>query len=184
MVITFLAPAAAQQVQVTFDPAKTHIDWTLEASMHAVHGTFQLKSGRVSFNAGTGEASGQITVDAASGDSGNGTRDAKMKKEVLETSRYPEIIFSPKHVSGFVSGQESSTIQVTGNFTVHGTTHDLTLTLPVSVKNNTVEGNAKFDVPYVDWGMKNPSNLFLKVEKSVQISISVVAEVQPVQPTK
>jgi len=177
--LALLAPAAAQHIQVRLDPAKTRIDWTLGASLHTVHGTFQLKSGTIAFDPRTGDASGQIIVDAASGNSDNDTRDGKMKKEVLETSRYPEIVFSAKHVSGFVSGQDSSTVQVAGSFTIHGATHDLTLTLPIVVKNTAIEASTKFDVPYVDWGMKNPSALFLKVEKSVQISISAAGELQP-----
>ena len=177
--LALLAPATAQQMQVTLHPSKTQVDWTLEASLHTVHGTFQLKSGTILFDPKTGDASGQIVVDAASGNSGNGTRDGKMKKEVLETTRYPDIVFAAKHVSGFVPGQESLTIQVAGDFTVHGGTHDLTLTLPVVVKNTGIEAHTKFDVPYVEWGMKNPSTLFLKVEKTVQISISAVGELQP-----
>ena len=74
------------------DPAKTHIDWTLGDILHTVQGTFQLESGSIVFDPHTGEAGGQIIVDAASGNSGNGTRDSKMKKEVLETTRYPDIV--------------------------------------------------------------------------------------------
>jgi polyisoprenoid-binding protein YceI len=176
--LALLAPAAAQQMQVKLDPAKTRIDWTLGDVLHTVQGTFQLKSGTILFDPHTGEASGQIVVDATSGNSGNSTRDSKMKKEVLESARYPDIVFSPKHVSGFVAGQESSTLQVAGTFAIHGGTHELTLTLPIVVKNTTVDAHTKFDVPYVDWGMKNPSTLFLKVDKSVQISISTVGELQ------
>lgn len=177
--LALIAPAAAQPVQVTFDRAKTHIDWTLGDVLHTVQGTFQLKSGAILFDPKTGEASGQIVVDAASGNSGNGTRDGKMKKEVLETARYPDIVFAAKHVSGFVSGQETLTIQVAGNFTIHGSTHDLTMTLPIVVKNTAFEAHAKFDVPYVNWGMKDPSTLFLKVDKSVQISIAAAGVLQP-----
>jgi polyisoprenoid-binding protein YceI len=178
--LALLAPAATQQAQLTLDPAKTRIDWTLGDVLHTVQGTFQLKSGSFVFDPKTGEAIGQIIVDASSGNSGNGTRDSKMKKEILETARYPDIVFVPKHVSGFIFGQESATVQVAGIFTIHGGTHDLTLTLPVVVKGNAVEARTKFDVPYVDWGMKNPSTLFLKVDKIVQISISAVGELQPV----
>ena len=81
--LALVAPAAAQPVQVTLDRAKTHIDWTLGDVLHTVQGTFQLKSGAILFDPKTGEASGQIVVNAASGNSGNGTRDGKMKKEVL-----------------------------------------------------------------------------------------------------
>jgi polyisoprenoid-binding protein YceI len=170
--------AEAQQTQIKLDPAKTHIEWTLGDVLHTVQGTFQLKSGTIVFDPRTGEASGQVVVDAASGNSGNGTRDSKMKKEVLESARYPEIVFSPKHVSGYVAGQESSTVQVAGNFTIHGGTHELTLTLPIVVKSTGVEAHTKFVVPYEEWGMKNPSTLFLKVDKTVQISISTAAELQ------
>jgi len=177
--LALVAPAAAQAVEVTLDRAKTHIDWTLGDVLHTVQGTFQLKSGAILFDPKTGEASGQIVVDAASGNSGNGTRDGKMKKEVLETARYPDIVFAAKRVSGFVSGQESLTIQVAGSFTIHGGTHDLTLTLPIVVRNTAFEAHAKFDVPYVNWGMKDPSTLFLKVDKSVQISIAAAGVLQP-----
>ena len=112
ILLALLAPGAAQQVQVKLDPATTHIDWTLGDVLHTVQGTFQLKSGTIVFDQKTGEASGQIVVDATSGNSGNGTRDSKMKKEILETARYPDIVFVPRHVSGFVPGQEAFTLSL------------------------------------------------------------------------
>ena len=113
-----------------------------------------------------------------SGNSGNGTRDSKMKKEILETAKFPEIVFTPKHVSGYAAGQESFTVQVAGDFTIHGGTHALTMTMPVTIKSNVVEAHSKFVVPYEEWGMKNPSTLFLKVEKTVAITITAVGEAQ------
>src|SRR5271169_2438582 len=101
-----------------------------------------------------------------------------MNREILESSRYPEIIFSPSHVSGYVAGQESSTVQVAGTFMIHGGSHELTLTLPISVKSSSIEAHTSFPVPYVAWGMKDPSTLFLKVDKEVQIRISTVGDVQ------
>ncbi|HZD32159.1 MAG TPA: YceI family protein [Candidatus Angelobacter sp.] len=175
------AATQAQQTQIKLDPAKTHVAWTLGDVLHTVEGTFALKSGTIRFDAQTGEASGQIVVDATSGNSGNGMRDSKMKKDVLEVSRFPEIVFSPKHVSGFVAGKESETVQVTGDFTIHGETHPLTLTLPIAAHGAQVEAQAKFDVPYEQWGMKNPSTLFLKVSNTVQIAITTAGEMQTVK---
>src|SRR5271165_6205510 len=163
LVLALLSQVAAQQKQIRFDPAKTRIEWTLGDVLHTVQGTFQLKSGAILFDPRTGEASGQMVVDATSGNSGNKTRDSKMNKEILESSRYPEIIFSPSHVSGYVAGQDSSTVQVAGTFMIHGGSHELTLTLPISVKSNSIEAHTSFPVPYVAWGMKDPSTLFLKV---------------------
>ena len=172
------AAADAQSTQIKLDASKTHITWTLGDVLHTVEGTFALKSGTIAFDPQTGDASGQIVVDATSGNSGNGMRDSKMKKDVLESARYPEIVFTPKHVSGFVAGRESSTVQVAGDFSIHGGTHPLTLTLPVVLKGSTVDAQTKFDVPYEQWWMKNPSTLFLKVSNTVQIRFAAVGELQ------
>ena len=177
LALFFSVATVAQQVQVTLDPAHTTINWTLGDVLHTVQGTFQLKSGSFLFNPITGDASGQIVVDAKSGESGNHMRDGKMQKEVLESARFPEIVFSPKHVTGNLPAQGSSTLQVQGIFRVHGIVHDLTLSLPVQADGSRATATTKFDVPYEAWGMKNPSTLFLKVENKVEISISAVANV-------
>jgi len=142
-----------------------------------VHGTFKLKSGNIRIDPKTGAASGQIVVDATSAESGNRSRDSKMHKDVLESARYPEIIFSPRHVSGNVPAQGSANLQVTGAFRIHGSDHDMTLSLPVQVEGTRATATAKFEVPYEAWGMKNPSSLFLRVDKKVEIEVSSVATV-------
>ena len=179
LVFALISPLAAQQTELKLDPAKTRIDWTLGATLHDVEGTFRLKSGDIVFDPKTGEASGQLIVDATSGDSGNKKRDADMNKNVLESAKYPEIVFSPKRVTGFVPGQASSTVQLGGTFTIHGASHELTLTVPFTANNTSVEAHSKFSIPFVEWGMKNPSNMFLKVDKVVQLSITAAGELQP-----
>src|SRR5271157_4709148 len=116
--------SAAQRVQVNLDPAQTKIEWTLGATMHSVHGTFKLKSGTVRFDPKSGDASGEIVVDATSGESGNHDRDADMHKKVLESARYPEITFLPKRVTGSLAEQGKSNLQVQGVFKIHGAEHD------------------------------------------------------------
>jgi polyisoprenoid-binding protein YceI len=167
---------AAQQIKVNLDPAQTKIEWTLGDVLHTVHGTFKLRSGSVTFDLQSGDASGDIIVDATSGESGNNIRDKKMHKEVLESQRYPEIIFSPKHVTGKVADQGTSNLQVQGVFRIHGADHDLTLSLPVEKSGDEVKASTSFFVPYQDWGMKNPSTFILKVENKVSISISIVGQ--------
>jgi polyisoprenoid-binding protein YceI len=170
--------AAGQQVQITLDPAQTKVEWTLGDVLHTVRGTFKLKSGSIVFDFKTGNASGQIVVDAGSGESGNRTRDGKMQKEILESARYPEIVFLPKHVSGNLPAQGGSTLQVRGVFRIHGGDHDLTLWLPVQADGSRATASTTFDVPYEAWGMKNPSTFLLKVENKVGISISTAGTVE------
>jgi polyisoprenoid-binding protein YceI len=177
LILFFSVAAAAQQIQVSLDPAQTKIDWTLGDVLHMVHGSFKLKSGSILIDTRTCDASGQIVVDAKSGESGNRSRDGKMHKEVLQSARFPEIIFFPKHASGNMPAQGSATLQVTGVFRIHGSDHDLTLSLPVQVEGSRATAATKFDVPYEAWGMKNPSTLFLKVDNKVEIDVSTVATV-------
>jgi polyisoprenoid-binding protein YceI len=175
VVLSTSATAFAQQVQVTLDPAQTTIEWTLVATLHTVHGTFKLKSGTISYDLPTGNASGEIVVDATSGESGNHSRDSKMHQEVLESKRYPEITFIPKHVVGKV-GEGTSNIQVEGTFHIHGGDHDITLNLPVQKDGEVVKAQTSFAVPYEAWGLKNPSTGLLKVDNKVNITVSSVGK--------
>jgi polyisoprenoid-binding protein YceI len=172
-------PAHAEQKQVTLDPAKTTVEWTLVTSLHTVHGTFKMKSGTVSFDSKTGAASGSIIVDATSGDSENQARDKRMHKEILESQRYPEITFTPERVIGDISQEGNSTIHLQGLFHLHGSDHDLTLSIPVLINGNDVKATASFVVPYKEWGMKDPSNFFLHVENKVTVAVSAVGHITP-----
>jgi polyisoprenoid-binding protein YceI len=172
----------AQQIKVDLDPAQTKIEWTLGDVLHTVHGTFKMKSGSITFDPKSGEASGEIIVDAASGESGNHARDKKMHNEILESARFPEITFSPKHVAGNLAEQGTSNVQVQGVFRIHGADHDLTLSLPVEKSSDQVKASTTFIVPYQDWGMKNPSTFLLKVENKVSISVSSVGHIAMAAP--
>lgn len=164
--------AAAQQVQVTLDPAETHINISVHDVHGGVHGSFKLKTGSVTFDRASGVASGQIVVDAASGVTGNDTRDRKMRQEVLQSNLYPEIIFSPTRVVGEVATQGSSNVQVQGSFRIHGASHDIELTVPVQISGDKLTATTNFVVPYESWGMKNPSVLFLRVDGKAEVSIT------------
>ena len=169
-------PLAAQQLQVTLDPVQTRINWTLGATLHTVEGTFTLKSGTITFDPATGNAGGEIVVDATSAQSGNSSRDNKMHKDVLESKRYPEITFLPKRVSGRFDDKSMSTIQVQGVFHIHGANHDMTLSMSVRPNGAGVTATTDFPIPYQAWGMKNPSTLLLKVDNQVQLKIEAAGK--------
>lgn len=167
-----LVAQTAPEVRIDFDPATTKVEYTLSDVLHTVHGTFRLKSGSLQFDPATGLASGVLIVDAASGRSGNDTRDRKMNKEILETQKYPEATFTPKQVLGQLAMQGSSQLQVKGIFRLHGADHDITLNVPAQVNGNQVTMQTTFVIPFVRWGMKDPSTFILRVNKEVEMSIS------------
>jgi polyisoprenoid-binding protein YceI len=174
----------AQEMTVELDPANTRIEFTVAATLHSVHGTFALKRGTVHFNSSTGSASGLVIVDATSGDSGNKGRDHKMHQEVLESERYPEITFTPTRMSGKVDPQGASSVQIDGIFELHGADHPITLTLPVQAQGQNLSVRTHIVVPYVAWGLKNPSTFILHVGEKVDIDINAAGRVlsQAAQP--
>jgi polyisoprenoid-binding protein YceI len=169
----------AQEMAVELDPATTRIEFTLGASLHTVHGTFTLKSGTIRFNPSTGSASGLVVIDATSGVSGNKGRDHKMHKEILESERYPEITFTPTKLPGKVELQGDSSVQVDGIFRLHGADHPMTLTVPLQTKGNNLSARTHIVIPYIAWGLKNPSTLILRVSDKVDIDVTAAGRVLP-----
>ena len=162
-----------QGLKVELDPAQTEIHWTLSGGLHTTHGTFKLKSGELFFNPATGVAEGEILVDATTGESGNATRDKRMQDEVLESNRYPAIFFHPSQIKGaFEAGDATQDLVGVGTFNIHGADHPMELPLKVQVASGVVTATTHFTVPYVAWGMKNPSKFMLKVSKQVEIEVT------------
>jgi polyisoprenoid-binding protein YceI len=181
--LPLISPLAAQDLSLEMDPAQTKVELTLGATLHTVHGSFQFKRGAIRFDPASGKASGELLVDARSGVSGNDSRDQKMHKEILESQRFPDIVFRPGHVEGKLAPQGISQMQVHGVFAIHGTEHELTAPVEVRVSGDKFDITARFAVPYQKWGMKNPSTFFLRVDDHVDITLHAVAHAQSQPPS-
>jgi len=168
-----------QTQRVQFDLAATKVNWTLGDVLHTVHGTFKVKSADLWFDPATGKAGGKIVVDAASGDSGSKARDSRMNKNVLESDKYPELLLVPESVEGKVSLAGESQAKLHGAFTIHGATHEIVMQVKSHIEGGKFSATISFPVPYQEWGMKNPSTLFLKVNDTVAIDIQAAGEIKP-----
>lgn len=166
----------ASDTLLEIDPAHTTVEFSLGAVGHTVHGRFLLKRGSIRFDPVSGKASGELVVDAASGDSGSGSRDHRMHASILQSAMFPEIVFRPDRVEGKVAAGGTSEIQLHVTFSLHGADHEFTM--PVQVQqtaDNQVTANSHFSLPYVSWGLKNPSTFVLRVSEKVDITIHTVA---------
>jgi len=164
-------PACAQETTLNLDPEKTTVRFTLQATLHTVHGSFRLKKGAIKFDPATGAASGAVVVDATSGETGNQKRDRNMHRDVLMSERYPEITFTPTRVAGAVQPQGESSVQVEGVLRLQGSDHTITLPFTVQASGSELRATTQFTVPYVAWGLKNPSTFFLHVADKVELSV-------------
>ncbi|MGH9504783.1 MAG: YceI family protein [Terriglobales bacterium] len=169
-----LAWGEAQEATLIFMPAQTTVTFTLGDVLHTVHGSFNLKAGQVHFSPATNAVSGEIVVAAASGNSGSTGRDRRMHKEILESARYSDLTFRPDRVEGKVLELGTSRVQVHGMFGIHGAEHEITVPAQVELAPDHWSLSVHFAVPYVKWGMKDPSTFILRVEKTVDIDLHAV----------
>lgn len=167
------APTSNSEIVLTLDPAQSRVHYSVESTLHTVHGTFALKSGTVHFDPQTGKAGGEIIVYAPSGESGNNSRDKRMHKEILETAKYPEVIFRPTQIEGKVSQSGPSDIKLGGVFSIHGSDHDVSAQVHAELTGDHWSGTSKFEIPYVKWGIKDPSNFLLRVKPVVNVELEM-----------
>jgi polyisoprenoid-binding protein YceI len=176
-----LAQCQKRGLKVVLDPSQTVIRWSLSGDIHNTHGTFKLKTGQLIFNPQTGVTEGEILVDATTGESGDAARDKRMQDEVLESTRYPAIFFHPSQLKGaYKETAGTQDLEAQGTFNIHGADHPMTLPLKLQVAAGTVIATTQFTVPYVAWGMKNPSKFLLRVGKQVQIDVTAKGTIQQI----
>jgi polyisoprenoid-binding protein YceI len=161
------------------DPAATHVRFELDAGLHTVHGTARVTQGEVHFDPATGAASGRVLVDARSLETGNGSRDKTMHADVLESSKFPDIVLIPEKLEGKVLPEGEADVTLSGTLEIHGGRHPIRATGHVRTAGGKLTGTAGFTVPYVAWGMKDPSVFILRVKKEVPVTLEISGQVSP-----
>ncbi|HVC46794.1 MAG TPA: YceI family protein [Terracidiphilus sp.] len=167
-----LAPAALAQHQTfVVNPDASEVKITLKTTHELVNGTFHVQSGSIEFDRSTPKMLGSVVVLAGSGKTGNDSRDRKMNKDILKVKQYATVSFEPKTYTGVIALSGDSTIQVTGIFTLLGTPHEITVPILVHLEGTAATAKVHFAVPYVQWGLKNPSFLIWKADNNVAIDL-------------
>jgi polyisoprenoid-binding protein YceI len=171
-------PCRAQDSILHLEQGQAKIEFSLGSTLHTVHGSFSLKDSSIRFDPVSGKISGSAVVDATSGESGNSGRDSRMHREILESAMFPEIVFTPTQITGAVSANGSSKVDVSGRFRLHGKEHDVTLPVEVVTEGQKLQLAIHFVIPYVKWGLKNPSNFFLRASDKVDVDIHATAQME------
>jgi polyisoprenoid-binding protein YceI len=172
-----VVPAALAQHQTfVVNPAASEVKMTLQTTHEIVNGTFHAQSGSIEFDRSSPKMQGSVVVVAGSGNTGNGSRDKKMNKEILKVEQYATVSFEPKSYTGAIAPSGDSNLQVTGIFTLLGTPHEITIPMLVHLEGTTATAKAHFVVPYVQWGLKNPSFLVWKADNDVAIDLLLAGQ--------
>jgi polyisoprenoid-binding protein YceI len=171
--------ALAQHQAFNINPDSSTVTFTLASTHEITNGTFHIAKGLVNFDPASPNLSGLIDVSAASGNTGNASRDKKMLNDVLQTSQFADVTFVPQTYTGTLALTGDSTLQVTGIFTLHGTPHTLTVPMQLHIDGNKLTAKTTFKVPYVEWGLKDPSWFVFKVAKEVDVNLTLVGFLAP-----
>ncbi len=100
--------------------------------------------------------------------------DGIQASELSIEQRYPEIIFAPQSVILRQLDSGDSQVKVQGILTLHGANHPIELSLSVHENDREVALSGSFTIPYVAWGLKDPSLLLFRAGKNVAVAISCV----------
>ena len=172
------APAGLAQHQTfAVNPEASEVKMKLNKTHEVVNGTFHVQSGSINFDRTASHISGIVIVAAGSGKTGNDSRDKKMNKDLLKVDQFATVSFAPKTYSGTIAASGDSTIQVSGVFTLLGTAHDLTIPMQIHIDGSNATAKGQFVVPYVQWGLKNPSFLIWKAENDVGMDLNLIGQI-------
>jgi polyisoprenoid-binding protein YceI len=161
----------ASERTLEMEPESTDVAFSLEATGENVLGHLYLRSGEIHFDPETGAASGLIEIDALKAETGNKKRDKKMHKAVLESASHPLITFEPTRFEGELKSEGPSEVTLIGVVTLLGAGHPLSIAATVHPAGQRMSFEASFEVPYVAWGLHDPSWFVMKVAKEVYVTI-------------
>lgn len=142
-------------------------------------------SGEARFTFGTVEpASLQLTIKADSlavtdkvSDGDRKKIEDTMRSEVLEVDKYPEIVFRSTSFSASRIDEAKYQTKITGDLTLHGATHPLTIGATVTFFEASLRAQGQFAVRQSDFGIKPVSVAggTVKVKNELRFSFDIVA---------
>ena len=178
------APAAAPAAPVTKTEFKTKVTFTSEAPLERIEGTAEGKGSlAVDLNA-PGTVTGSISVGVATMKTGNDRRDAHLRGDKwLNAEKFPDITFAvsqakaePTETKGEV---KSAKMTVTGTFSLHGVSKELTAPAVMKWKGNKVKITTKFQVALADYAVQGAQGVVGdKVANSISVDVTLLGAVK------
>jgi len=182
LLLLFHSPAearAGQMLVLHVDPGESSLDFVLGATLHTVHGRLGSPSGRIAFDPATGLATGEVDIDLMKADTGIDRRDRKMHEQVLATDRYPDAVYRVDQIdlpAGLRQGEND--VQLHGVLELKGEPHPVDVPAMAILDGRRVRATATIEIPYVDWGLHDPSFFVLRVAKQVRVEMTITGELE------
>lgn len=195
-IILLITSGAGAQNSLTFhinDETKRDIvTFTSKAPLESIVGKTGEVMGFVVVDPGDimGSTEGRIEVDLASLKTGIGLRDSHMRKQYLETDKFPKTVFEMTRVTettrNTLEDQKPVELKLEGNFSVHGVTRQIVVPMTVTYIRESEATGARhpgdllhivgtFDILLSDYSIKRPQFVILKLDDKQRIDIDIFA---------
>ena len=175
--LALAAPLTAGELQIELDPELTSITFRLQATLHSVHGSAATASGSLRLNTESGAMTGEVKIDATTTETGNKKRDKKMHGKVLRTADHPEIVLRTSRLEGELAQQGASDVTLHGEIEILGRSHQIGIPSHIEIDGGHFTAGFEFEIPYVDWGLNDPSTFVLRVAKVVQVTVEAAGTI-------
>ena len=119
-----------------------------------------------------------MVLDLGRAQTGNEGRDEDMHAKVLETARFPQAVFRPHQIQGTLKPAGSSEVVLKGTLLFHGAEHAVEIPTRVTLTGNHVAAEGHLTIPYVAWGLRDPSKFVLRVGKTVEVHLQVAGDLR------
>ncbi|HKY06556.1 MAG TPA: YceI family protein [Blastocatellia bacterium] len=100
-----------------------------------------------------------------------------MRTEVLETAKYPEIVFRSTRVDALKTGEGTYSAKIWGELNLHGVTRAGLITAQLQFSGNTIRARGEFPLKQTDYNIKQVSVAAgtIKVKDELKFSFDMVA---------
>ena len=181
------ALAAAEPAVYKIDPDHSGVGFTIRHFVSNVPGRFRDFDGSIRYDKLDPAASSvELTVRAASIDTGNNDRDEHLRSaDFFEVQKFPTITFT----SAEVKARDANVLDVTGDLTMHGVTRRITIPIQVLGTVKTPNGEkagfeAIFTLNRKDFGITwnrvlDASGSVLSDEVKVTIEVEASRQIVP-----
>lgn len=106
----------------------------------------------------------------------------RVRDRFLETSRYPNVTFTPQRLVGLpdtpYADDQPLTFQIVGEMTMRGATSVVTFDVTGTLSSTTFSGTAKAKVQITDFGLTVPTMTALELDNNIYLEITIIAEQQ------
>ncbi|MHB2019694.1 MAG: YceI family protein [Candidatus Xenobia bacterium] len=176
LLLSLVVPVyAASQTYVVNDP-RDQMTWEGKAHGETIHGRTPQVKGQMTGNPQdiTDHPQIQISADLASMQTGNGSRDSKMRS-VLECDKYPTVTWTLKRLvttssKTLVDGTPVQ-MQAIGDCTLHGVTREVPVQVTVTPAGNTLHVAGTLAVNLNDYQVQVPRFLFFTMDPTINITL-------------